>query len=230
MYFYRWLLVSLVGFLFLVLSLGLPMVGSAQTEPPGPDMPPMPSGLDPPPTVYPPTQVSEGSVVYYLVCMACHGDQGQGLTDEWRAALDPPDQNCWQSRCHAANYPPGGFVFPKIVPAIVSPGMMARFETALDLHEYLKSEMPFQAPGSLSEQEYWQLTAYLLRLNKIDWGSSLLDAEIAADLPLRARVLNPPETSSRLETLQLWAVVAGIVSLGALIWLLWRKFRRTKSH
>ena len=159
----------------------------AQTEPP-PPMLPMPAvdRLAPPPTEYPPTQASLGAQVFYQVCMACHGDRGQGLTDEWRGALDLPDQNCWQSRCHASNYPPGGFVFPKIVPAVVSPGMVARFETALDLYTFLKTEMPFQAPGSLKEEEYWQLTAFLLRANAIDPGDQALDASRAARIPMRA--------------------------------------------
>ena len=160
----------------------------AQTEPPVPDMPPLPRGLDPPPTVIPPTQISQGANVYYLVCMAYHGDHGQGLTDEWRGLLDEPDRNCWQSKCHAANHPPEGFVFPKIVPALASPGMLARFDTALDLYLYVKNDMPFQAPGSLSEEEYWQLTAFLLSLNHIDPGLLPLNADRAAGIGLRQGV------------------------------------------
>jgi Cytochrome C oxidase, cbb3-type, subunit III len=162
---------------------------SAQTEPPSPDMPPLPQGLDPPPTVYPPTQISEGSNTYYLVCMACHGDRGQGLSDEWRGALDPADQNCWQSRCHASNHPPDGFVFPKAVPALASPGMLARFDTALDLYQFIRTKMPFQAPGSLSDQEYWQLTAFLVSLNGIHLDNLPLTPEKAAQIPLRERVV-----------------------------------------
>jgi hypothetical protein len=145
----------------------------------------MPQGLDPPPTVYPPTQVSLGAQDYYQICMACHGDKGQGLTDEWREALDLEDQNCWQSRCHAANHPPGGFVFPKAVPAAVGPGVRARFATALDLYNYLKSEMPFQAPGSLSDEQYWQITAFLVSANGVAVGKRPLDAQTAAQISLR---------------------------------------------
>ena len=169
-------------------------------------------------------------MVYYLVCMACHGDRGQGLTDAWRAALDEPDQNCWQSRCHAANYPPGGFVFPKVVPALVSPGMLARFETALDLHAYLKSEMPYQAPGSLSDEEYWQLSAYLLRLNGIEWGRSDLNPEVAAKIPLRSRVVGETSDSTQKISFQRWAVVAAMSSLGVLIWVLWSKRKGRESQ
>ena len=183
-----WIIFSLVAGISLGLCLGVLSPAAAQTEPP--DMPPMPQGLDPPPTVYPPTQVSLGAQDYYQICMACHGDKGQGLTDGWREALDLEDQNCWQSRCHAANYPPGGFVFPKVVPAAVGPGVRARFATALDLYNYLKSEMPFQAPGSLSDEQYWRITAFLVSANGVNLGKRPLDAQTAAQISLR----EPPAT------------------------------------
>ena len=142
----------------------------------------MPDGLVAPPTVYPPTQASLGSQVYYLVCMACHGDRGQGLTEAWRNALNEDDRNCWQSKCHAANHPPEGFVLPKVIPAIIGPGELDIFRTALDLHDYIQARMPWQAPGSLSEDEYWQLTAFLIQANGFDPGSQPLDGPIAASI------------------------------------------------
>ena len=151
-------------------------------------MPPTPDRLAPPPTVYPPTQADEGAQLYYQICMVCHGDRGQGLTDEWRGALDIPDQDCWQSRCHASNHPPDGFVFPKAVPAVVSPGMVARFETGLDLYHFIKTRMPWQAPGSRSDEEYWQLTAYMLRANGIQ-PPDQLNVQNAASVKMRASLM-----------------------------------------
>jgi cytochrome c5 len=58
-----------------------------------------------------PTQLDQGSLVYWGICMACHGDRGQGLTLEWRAVYGE-DQNCWASRCHSGNHPPDGFIIP----------------------------------------------------------------------------------------------------------------------
>lgn len=195
----------------------------AQAEPPPPEMPPLPQGLDPPPTVYPPTQISEGATVYYLVCMACHGDRGQGLTDEWRGALDEPDQNCWQSKCHASNYPPGGFVFPKIVPAVASPGMLAKFDTAFDLYLYIKNEMPFQAPGSLRDEEYWQLAAFLLSLNRVDPGPLPLTEERAAKISLRPSISDPGVLDEKFSFW--WAVIAlPVLLLASLV--LWNFLRR----
>jgi mono/diheme cytochrome c family protein len=202
-----WWAILFIGLVSLAFGLGRADSVRAQTEPPLPEMPPLPQGLDPPPTVYPPTQVSEGANVYYLVCMACHGDKGQGLTAEWRGALDEPDQNCWQSKCHASNYPPGGFVFPEIVPAVASPGMLARFETALDLYSYIKNEMPFQAPGSLSDQEYWQLTAFLVSLNRIDTGDLPLNEEKAARIFLREKAVGSASAEENANPYW-WAAVA----------------------
>jgi hypothetical protein len=42
------------------------------------------------------TQLGQGTLLYWGVCMACHGDRGQGLTNEWRAVYGE-DQNCWAS-------------------------------------------------------------------------------------------------------------------------------------
>ncbi len=41
-----------------------------------------------------PSQADLGAVVYWLSCMVCHGDRGQGLTEEWRAVAGQEDMNC----------------------------------------------------------------------------------------------------------------------------------------
>jgi mono/diheme cytochrome c family protein len=174
------------------LSVSAPMPGPSGEKTATPDMPPMPDRLAPPPTEYPPSQASEGAQVYYLVCMACHGDKGQGLTNEWRGALDPADQNCWQSHCHAANHPPEGFVLPKFVPAVIGPGVLDGYSTALDLHNFIQAKMPWQAPGSLPADQYWQLTAYLLRQNGVGLGHSPLDEQNAAELQLHTLPSSTP--------------------------------------
>lgn len=126
------------------------------------------------------TQADIGAEVYRLVCSACHGDVGQGLTDAWRAEWAPGTQNCWQSKCHAANHPPDGFVLPRFVPALIGPHTLARFETALDLYNYIHTAMPWHNPGSLLSSEYWQLTAFLAREHGVDVGDVVLDEDRAA--------------------------------------------------
>ncbi len=201
-----------------------PTPAPATGAPPTSEPPPMSSFLErlaPPPTVYPPSQADQGAQVYYLVCMVCHGDRGQGLTEDWRAVLDPGDRNCWQSHCHASNHPRDGFKLPEFVPAIIGPGELAPFPTALNLHDYLHARMPWQAPGSLSEDEYWQLTAFLARENGYDLGPLPLDPERAAAISLGVRPTPTPDSplAGFLESagIGFWVASGGVLALFVLL-------------
>ena len=132
-----------------------------------------------------PGQADHGAVAYWLSCMVCHGDRGQGLTEEWRAVAGQEDMNCWQSRCHASNHPPEGFVLPPYAPRIISPDSLSRFNTAGDLHTFIMERMPWQAPGVLDEETYWQLTAFLVRANDLNLGSEPLSPHNADQVHLR---------------------------------------------
>jgi cytochrome c5 len=134
------------------------------------------------------SQLEYGTEVYRLVCKACHGDKGQGLTDDWRAQWAPQDQNCWQSKCHALNHPPDGFYLPAS-PAVVGPPLLI-FETALDLYNYIHKYMPWHDRGSMTEKESWSVTAYILKINNIDPGPEL-NADTAAKILLRAKSAQP---------------------------------------
>ena len=154
-------------------------------------MPPILDRLAQPPTVYPPMQADLGQQTYYLVCMTCHGDRGQGLTDEFRALIGTPESNCWQSHCHASNHPREGFVFPHEVPPVVSDVIREQFTTALQLHNFIAAKMPYQAPGSLSSSDYWNLTAYLLRANGVMVNVAFLDEQTAASIILAKPTAQP---------------------------------------
>jgi cytochrome c5 len=141
------------------------------------------------------SQLEIGAEVYRLVCKACHGDKGQGLTDEWRSTWAPADQNCWQSKCHAANHPPDGFVMP-VAPAVVGTTALARFSTASDLHDFISTYMPWQDPGHLTEEQNWQVTAYILKLNNIDPGTEL-NAKTASQIKLGPGSIQDSKTDGR---------------------------------
>lgn len=150
-------------------------VVALQQETPTPVVPSMPPSnddswiiIDLPATA---TQLEYGAEVYRLVCKACHGDKGQGLTDDWRAQWSPEDQNCWQSKCHAANHPPEGFYMP-IAPAVVGLPVQI-FDTALDLFNYIHNFMPWHNRGSMTEKDSWSVTAYILKMNNIEPGVEL---------------------------------------------------------
>ncbi len=161
--------------------------------------------------------------MYWLNCQPCHGDRGQGLTDEWRAQYPPEDQNCWDSGCHGRSPYEGGFKLPKIVPALIGPQALARFDTAQSLHSFISGNMPFQAPASLNGEEYWQLTAYLLRANGVEWGDQTLDAAPVPEVRLRSEPpADPAEAPDSLNAR--WArwlgisLVVGGISLALLGW------------
>lgn len=131
------------------------------------------------------SQVDAGAEIYRLVCSTCHGDRGQGLTPDWLATWNPKDRNCWQSKCHASNHPPDGFVLPSTVPAITGPDFTGHFQNALELQAFIQARMPYHAPGSLQPDEYWQVTAYVLLLNGFELGDQLLDPITAAAILIK---------------------------------------------
>jgi len=111
-----------------------------------------------------PDQADYGEEPYYLICMACHGDWGQGLTDEWRErGFGDESANCWQSQCHGSNHPELGFKLIKTIPPVLGYGSMGRVSNAKELYKVIYETMPWWDPGSLSEAEAWGLTAYLMR-------------------------------------------------------------------
>jgi cytochrome c len=126
---------------------------------------PTPDRLAEPTLPASPTQADNGAQVYWLSCLPCHGERGQGLTDEFRTAYPPEDRDCWASGCHGERPYADGFTLPKIIPAVIGPGSLQKFPNADVLRAYIFAAMPFWKPGSLTEQEAWQVTAFVLRAN-----------------------------------------------------------------
>jgi cytochrome c5 len=113
-----------------------------------------------------PTQYEQGRHLYWLNCMPCHGDSGQGLTGEFRSLWEEDHQNCWARGCHAGRVGDGGFPLPRTIPGIISSsGNLPVYATPETLYDYLCSTHPPQRPGALTEGEYWALTAYVLAEN-----------------------------------------------------------------
>jgi hypothetical protein len=153
------------------LSPSLPALLPSSTPPAATVTPPLPtpkpdfSRLDEPPLPANPTQLEVGRHLFWLNCMTCHGDKGQGLTDEFRS-LYVEDANCWARGCHAGHNGDLGFPIPRVVPAIISStGDLPPFKTPEQLFEFLRSTHPPQNPGFMPDSDYWALTAYLLDQN-----------------------------------------------------------------
>ena len=128
-----------------------------------------------------PTQADLGEMPYYQICMSCHGNWGQGLTDEWREIGFVEDMDCWQSKCHASNHPPEGFEFPRYAPPLLGQGTMPTIENAEQLYTIIYETMPWWKPGSLSIEDSLALTAYLMRARgELPVGVVLTESNLAA--------------------------------------------------
>ena len=97
---------------------------------------------------------AKGAVIYAEKCAACHGDNGKG----------------------------GGAA------AVVSEkkidGISASQKTiknfigdSTTIFDFIRRAMPFQAPRSLSDDEVYALTAYILSENKLIGASDVMDAQ-----------------------------------------------------
>ncbi len=166
-----------------------------------------------------PTQADAGALVYYERCMACHGDKGQGLSIEWRAQWDVAHQDCSKSACHGARHPPEGFSFPKnFAPALLGTGTLASYDTAQALFNFISTQMPYQAPGKLTQDEYWDLIAFLLRQRGLT--VSQVNEGNASQVALHTVESPPPDAV---------ALNVGIVAVVTVItgWVLWRMRRKS---
>lgn len=63
-------------------------------------------------------------------------------------------------------------------PALIGPKGFDDYKTTKEAYDYIKGQMPSDKPGSLSDPEYWAITAYLAKKNnypvdkKLDAGNA----------------------------------------------------------
>lgn len=159
----------------------------------------------------PPSQIDKGAVYYWLVCIPCHGDRGQGLTDEWREVFGPEEKNCWQSECHGARHPDNGFTFPRTIPPVFGPGALQRYKDGAELYHIIQTSMPWYNPNYITAEEEWQVTAYLL------WKQGVLPRDVTIDesniATFRLGTVAPSKDEERPLTLALVGLL-GVVVIG----------------
>jgi hypothetical protein len=149
------------------------------------------------PTATPPSQGGHGHDIFYVYCTPCHGDVGQGLTDEFRLREYPPeDTNCWNSGCHGARPYENGFTLPKTIPALIGANTLKRFTDGQAMYDYIHKSMPFNAPGSLTTEQYLQLTAFLLEQNHIVPEGARLEAGTLQNIVLQPEATPTASASS----------------------------------
>ena len=110
--------------------------------------------------------VVQGEKLYTQHCLACHGVNGTGgINDQLQGGAKPLDEAVHQ-RTIGSYWPYATTVF-----------------------DYVRRSMPYAQPGSLSDDEVYALTAYLLFINDIVARETTLDAAQlrAIKMPNRAR-------------------------------------------
>lgn len=97
---------------------------------------------------------AQGAAIYAVKCIACHGAEGAGK---------PNDQLVGGQGTLASGSP---------VRTIGS-----YWPYATTLFDYIRRAMPYPMPHSLTDDETYALTAYLLRLNGIVGDDAVIDAQ-----------------------------------------------------
>jgi cytochrome c len=179
------------------------------------------------PTATPPSQGGHGHDLFYIYCMPCHGDSGQGLTDEFRLREYPPeDTNCWKSGCHGERPYDNGFKLPHTVPALIGANTLTKFATARNMYDFMRTAMPFSKPGSLSQEQYLQLTAFLLEQNHIVPEGARLEADTLQNIVLRPAATPVPLSQPSMSNLSL--LLAGAVIFVVVVFVVYL-VRRSRS-
>ena len=107
-----------------------------------------------------------GAILYQQYCTACHGDQGQGGTnDRLVAAFD-----------REVNYSTG------------SPTRTIGnyWPYATTLYDYIRRAMPHNAPGSLTNQQVYDLSAWLLFQNGVIAENDVINRSTLPQLQMPA--------------------------------------------
>lgn len=174
-----------------------------------------------------PSQADLGAQDYWLYCLPCHGDRGQGLTQEFRETYPPDEVDCWQSGCHGKRPYENGFTLPMVIPAVIGENALQKFANAAVLQSYIFAAMPYWDPGSLKQEEIWRITAFLLRENGL-WDARVeLNASNAEQVVIGKVEASPtpPQGTSRASGVSLWLLFPVLVLI-LLLFILLRQFRR----
>lgn len=97
--------------------------------------------------------VAQGEMLYVAQCMACHGEEGAG---------QPHDRLV------------GGFGTLDQMQQVRTVGSFWPYATTV--YDYIRRAMPFNTPQTLSDDDVYAVTAYLLYLNSIIEEDTVLDA------------------------------------------------------
>jgi len=117
--------------------------------------------------------VADGEKLYQAQCGNCHGAQGQGMAPVYPALI--------------GREPREGFPFgndPKLVRTVGN-----YWSHATTLVDYVRRAMPLTAPGSLTSDQVYAVSAYILAANEIIPKDAVLDSAgvMAIQMPAKDR-------------------------------------------
>ena len=108
--------------------------------------------------------VASGATLYAEKCMACHGENGAGQPNDRLVGGHGTLKDLNQIRTIGSYWPYASTVF-----------------------DYIRRAMPFTTPQSLTDDEVYSLTAYLLYLNGIIDEDAVMNARTLADVEMPNR-------------------------------------------
>ncbi|GAB3991985.1 cytochrome c [Spirosoma daeguense] len=112
---------------------------------------------------------AQGAVIFLAKCAACHGVGGMGG-------------------------PGGALVVKPAVPGKRSEKVIGNYwPYATTIFDYIQRAMPFNEPNSLTPNEVYALTAYLLAANKIIDEKTVLNAKTLRSVKMPAQPLFVPD-------------------------------------
>lgn len=128
--------------------------------------------------------VEEGRALYAQQCASCHAANGEGMEPAFPQLVGRPVAG--ESFDFSSN--------PKVPRTIGN-----YWPHATTLFDYIRRAMPLFTPGSLTDDQTYALTAYLLAANRVIPDSATLDAAAlrAVQMPARDRFVPDDRTGGR---------------------------------
>ena len=110
---------------------------------------------------------AQGAKIFAEKCSACHGEAGKGGVAPYFPALvgGQPLTNGIDTVKTIANY----------------------YAYATTIFDYTRRAMPYNMPRSLTDDEVYSLTAYILALNKLIGDNDVIDAKTLAQVKMPNR-------------------------------------------
>lgn len=118
--------------------------------------------------------VAEGRALYLAQCASCHAPNGEGMAPAYPQLVGRPAEG--ESFDFASN--------PRVARTIGN-----YWPHAPTLFDYIRRAMPLLTPGTLTDDQTYALTAYLLAANDVIPDTTTLDAAAlrAVQMPARDR-------------------------------------------